>query len=159
MPIYNEVTTLEKAALKASDYDLVLYYKGTSDQWKQLLTNNSSTSTYLERYTVHCADGDSYPYGTIGGVTWEFDSSTGTLTFSGEGAIPNYYYSHHGGVGERPWNSFFFEYAKHIVIGDGITDIGEYAFSGCSSLTSITIPDSVEWIESGAFRECSNFNC
>ncbi len=36
-----------------------------------------------------------------------------------------------------------------------ITSIGAYTFSGCSSLTSITMPDSVKSINYSAFDECS----
>jgi hypothetical protein len=35
-----------------------------------------------------------------------------------------------------------------------VTGIGEWAFSGSTSLTSVTIPDSVTTIESSAFRYC-----
>ena len=42
-----------------------------------------------------------------------------------------------------------------ITIPDGVTSIGDYAFSGCSGLTSITIPDGVTSIGSAAFSGCS----
>jgi hypothetical protein len=94
--------------------------------------------------------------GTIGGVTWEFDNATGTLTFSGEGGIPSFNYSNHGGVEERPWNSFFYRYTKHIVIGDGIKHIGEYAFAEGSIIETVTIGKNVEYIGYNAFDYCDN---
>ena len=42
-----------------------------------------------------------------------------------------------------------------ITIPNSMTSIGSYAFSGCSGLTSITIPDSVTSIGSYAFNKCS----
>lgn len=41
-----------------------------------------------------------------------------------------------------------------ITIPNSVTSIGNYAFSGCSSLTSILIPDSVTSIGMGAFSGC-----
>ena len=43
-----------------------------------------------------------------------------------------------------------------ITIPDGVTSIGNYAFDGCSSLTSITIPESVTSIGNYAFWRCSS---
>ena len=42
-----------------------------------------------------------------------------------------------------------------IVVNNGITNIGDYAFDWCTYLTSITIPKSVTDIGEGAFLECS----
>ncbi len=41
-------------------------------------------------------------------------------------------------------------------IPEGVTEIGEYAFSECCSLTSVNIPDSVTEIGEGAFGECGS---
>jgi hypothetical protein len=42
-----------------------------------------------------------------------------------------------------------------ITIPDSVTSIGDYAFLNCSSLTSIDIPNSVTSIGSGAFYYCN----
>ena len=43
-----------------------------------------------------------------------------------------------------------------FTIPDSVTTIGEWAFSGCESLTSIVIPDSVTTIGEGAFSGCES---
>ena len=44
---------------------------------------------------------------------------------------------------------------KNTIIPNSVTSIGEWAFSGCSGLTSVTIPNSVTSIGNGAFGDCS----
>ena len=43
-----------------------------------------------------------------------------------------------------------------ITFDSDVTYIGECAFCCCDSLTSITIPDSIRWIEKGAFEGCNS---
>ncbi len=45
---------------------------------------------------------------------------------------------------------------ENYKIPDGVTSIGDYAFEGCISLTSITIPDSVTSIGWYAFYDCTS---
>ena len=45
---------------------------------------------------------------------------------------------------------------KSYTIPNSVTEIGEYAFSDCKSLTSIKIPNSVTEISSGAFSDCKS---
>ena len=69
-------------------------------------------------------------------------SKDGTLTISGTD-MPNYW-----GANPAPWQG---NRVIKVIIEDGVTNIGEYAFAGCSSLTSITIPNSVTSIGRDAF--------
>lgn len=60
-------------------------------------------------------------------------------------------------VGKLKWNSIpNISNAEVVKIGNDVTSIQEYAFYGCSGLTSVTIPDSVTSIGSGAFNGCGN---
>ena len=43
----------------------------------------------------------------------------------------------------------------HITLPNSITEIGEWAFKGCSNLTSITIPECVTEIGANAFYDCT----
>ena len=45
-----------------------------------------------------------------------------------------------------------------VVIPDGVTSIGNYAFAYCKSLTDIVIPNSVTSIGDNAFRHCSSLS-
>ena len=56
---------------------------------------------------------------------------------------------------ETATNTLIFGCCNTLIPSD-VTHIGDGAFSGCSSLTSITIPSSVTSIDNGAFFDCSS---
>ena len=45
-----------------------------------------------------------------------------------------------------------------VTIPESVTQIGNYAFFGCSSLSSVTIPESVTQIGAYAFDGCSSLS-
>lgn len=45
-----------------------------------------------------------------------------------------------------------------IIIPDGVTSIGNYAFGYCSNLTSIILPDSITSVGQQAFENCSKLS-
>lgn len=47
---------------------------------------------------------------------------------------------------------------KRVVIQEGVTNIGNYAFLGCTALTDVIIPDSLISIGSSAFRNCTGLS-
>ncbi|MBQ3078251.1 MAG: leucine-rich repeat protein [Clostridia bacterium] len=78
--------------------------------------------------------------GTVGdGIHWTLDGDT--LTVTGSGPIPD--------RAKLP------DTARVVILEDGITEVGSYAFYWCRSLESVTLPDSVTRIGEGAFVDCS----
>ena len=81
-------------------------------------------------------------------VTWELDD-TGTLTIKGSGATEGY------PGGASPWIHRY-ENIKRIVIEEGITEIGIFAFNYCRNVESIEWPKSLREIGYGAFHLCES---
>lgn len=90
--------------------------------------------------------------GTYGeNITWNFDEATGTLTFSGSGDMAD------TPAGEfTPWEKNFRTEVKHIIINDGITNIGMNAFYTIEKAEDIYIPQSVTVIKGGALQGCKS---
>ena len=90
------------------------------------------------------------PSGTTGDVNWQLSGPSGnyTLTISGTGATPGYNW------GTEPWHGYK-DGITSVVIGDGVTGIGKYAFSGYSHITSLTIGNSLETIGVRTFESCT----
>ncbi len=90
---------------------------------------------------------------TEGSVTWSYDEATKTLAVSGEGDMPDYEWisteDHRAGVSRLPkdWTS-----AEHVVVEEGITSIGDWAFIWFEKMTDITLPESLTKIGNGAFE-------
>lgn len=83
-------------------------------------------------------------------LLWRLNSK-GVLTITGTGAMKSY----SSIKPSTPW------YGKNlairtIVIGEGVTSIGDYAFEGCENLTRVTLPESLTTIGWGAFNCCTS---
>ena len=81
-----------------------------------------------------------------GDVTWNFDAATGMLTISGTGAMADYDQT------TAPW-AFLADQITRVVITDGVSAIGNNAFSGCTALNDVFVKsDNVPTIGSNAFN-------
>lgn len=81
--------------------------------------------------------------GTTGDCQWRLDGTT--LTIYGNGAMEDYSYR------RGPWGNT----VTSVIIEEGVTAVGKYAFGGCSHLVEVTLPDSVTSIRENAFESCS----
>ena len=57
--------------------------------------------------------------------------------------------------GNIPSGAFLGGQFTKVIIGSGVTSIGDGAFANCYNLTSITIPESVTSIKESAFKGCN----
>ena len=145
------VTRIDATAFIGCDSLTDIYYSGSEEQWNSISIEGGTTAH--PSATVHYnsdsqAKTDPSENENCGdNVYWSF--SGGTLTISGEGAMDDYDYDY----STAPWFGFDI---NEIVVEDGVTSIGEGAFSYCTSLTSVAIPDSVTSIGSYAFYQCTS---
>ena len=89
-------------------------------------------------------------------VTWSFDSRTGVLMISGNGAMADYAIIKENNVMHTtaPWKAYDSD-IKSVIIEPGVTKIGSHAFFMCNNLESVSIPEGVTTIEDRAFWQTS----
>ena len=112
---------------------------------------SASGQSLLAEQKVAVAEVEIVAEGEAGPVHWVL-ASDGTMTFSGEGAMPDYTALMGTDV---PWADYKND-IRNVAISDGLTHIGQYAFSECGNLVSVNIPDGVESIADYAFAACGS---
>ena len=101
-----------------------------ADQWKDF-TNINGIPNGL------CGDS----------VNWAIQDSV--FVISGTGSMTDYSYSN-----PAPWTAYQNVFNR-VVIHEGVTTIGDWAFSTCSNILSVTLPNTLTSIGERAFAGCS----
>ena len=108
--------------------------------------------TRVSRTTVYTAEGNTTLYAHWTPVAADAEQGwslqDGTLVISAQGAMQDY-----SAAAQTPWFKDRAEIRK-IVVQQGVTTIGDYAFYGCENVTSVTLPDTVTQIGKLAFYGC-----
>lgn len=84
-------------------------------------------------------------------VQWNFTPESGVLVISGIGAMSNYQFPSI----PIPWKRTSID---SLVIEEGVTEIGDYAFYYCENLRSISLPTSLTRIGAFAFTGCNGID-
>ena len=132
-----------------------------SDNTPELLSGSGTT----EAMSGNCGATESDT------VTWkleqnneEAENPTYTLTISGTGNMRDYENPQTSGSTPAPWlnsqvqDGSNFSKITALVIENGITGIGDYAFSRMTGLTTLEVPGSVKEIGAYAFWGCNNLS-
>ena len=86
--------------------------------------------------------------GTSSNMNWNLNGN-GVLTITGTGKMPNY------GSSDQPWYKYK-EDIRRVIVGEGITSVGNQAFYQYNNISKVTIPNTVTKIGSSAFSGCTS---
>ena len=87
--------------------------------------------------------------GTCGDLQWLL-SDDNILTISGEGRIPDY-----SGTNLAPWYAYH-KQIKGLVLEEGVTAVGSFAFYDCGALTEVQFPKTLRMVGSSSFAYCDS---
>lgn len=110
-------------------------------------------------------------------IEYHFDEVTSTMHIRGEGKIPDDlagkcvyeedddYWGDYDYEYEPSWQEKLFPQVKTLIIGEGITEIGECAFAGkfnskdsFINLETVVLPESLKVIDEAAFYNCEKLS-
>ena len=135
--IPDSVTSIGNDAFYECESLTDVYYSGTKSEWSRFQIED------LTKTNIHCSDGTIFNIDTviIDGLKYQLDSNNIAAVI---------------GYTDAPQSVTIpstISYANETL---RVTSIDQGAFQGCTSLTSVTIPDSVTSIGNGSFSHCTS---
>ena len=164
------------------DIRATAYYPAGNDTWTENVRQDYGGIITWEPW----GEEEKPTSGTCGGMlTWTYDPKTDTLTITGIGAMFDYIIgnlldtpvctANTESAGEAPWahwsgeisiivigegvtsigdNAFYMCGVSDLKISGTVTEIGKNAFAACEELETLIVPASVTTIGEGAFSGC-----
>ncbi len=87
--------------------------------------------------------------GTHGSLSWDYNAETRKLTIGGSGEMADF-----ASPDSIVWSAVLTS-AQRVVIEEGVTSVGSYAFYYMPALTEVSLPNSLTKIGDYAFAYCS----
>ena len=155
-------TAMTKEQFASGEVAYLLQGEQTTQVWGQNIDNEETAQQYPvfsnAKVYKHTFNGvtlfsNHKTYGKCGNNLYWYVDENNALTIYGTGAM----YDYDDFSNKTPWRNLETP-PTSLVLEEGITHIGDYAFSRCSGLIGdLTIPNSVTTIEDYAFYNCSSF--
>ena len=143
--IHNSITSIGEGAFYGCGNLNDVYYNGSLSDENKIAIKTGNTNFKYAIWHYNCV----YTTGITGDCTWKLCGKM--LIISGNGKMADYECIDYNWYAPPPWETTITE----VIIGNGVTSIGAFAFSSCKNLTSVTIPDSVTRIGYYAFAGCT----
>ena len=152
--------TLTSDAIKKAAADCIAQASGkkaaSSQAASAAASSTVASSTTASSLSQNAAD--LIDSGSCGkNATWELYKD-GTLYIKGTGAMQDYNWNYNETTKivttGAPWHDSHSASVKKLVVKDGITSIGNDAFSDCESLASAELAEGITSIGDGAFTGC-----
>ena len=152
--------TLTSDAIKKAAADCIAQASGkkaaSSQAASAAASSTVASSTTASSLSQNAAD--LIDSGSCGkNATWELYKD-GTLYIKGSGAMQDYNWNYNETTKivttGAPWHDSHSASVKKLVVEDGITSIGNDAFSDCESLVSAELAEGITSIGDGAFTGC-----
>ncbi len=155
--------SVPKSVISIEAHALGYTYDSSSKEFRRISgfviigTAGSEAEKYADINGFTFRSEDSAFSGTCGdNLTWTLGKD-GTLTVSGSGNMIDF-----RSAGAAPWAKYSSKtdgvVITSVIISFGVTSVGNYAFSGCRQLESVSFPSGLASISACAFEDCSSLN-
>lgn len=117
--------------------------------------NYGTKEVYIDKTLMGETDGDILLTGKCGETITYTLTKDYTLILEGSGDMYAYLPRSKDNPKPTPWMDYLGVIRK-VIIADGITGVGDFAFSGCYGMSEVRIPDSLAKIGQYAFEFCAS---